>query len=536
MPGTNGHGSKQDRVALYMRVSSEEQKTKESIGTQDDFLKSYCALYDLEAAAVYKHEAVSGTVPLRERPGGARLLEDAKAAAFDTVLVYKLDRIGRSLLVVIDAHDRLGESSVALKSATEPIDTSTPAGRLIFQMLASFAEFERATITERSRDGLHRAFSNGKQVGRIPYGYDMSEDGKEFVVVENEACVVRQIIASIAAGATLYSEAKRLNDESEPSPGYKYRGRPRKHGPGWNHNSIRSVVHQRAYSGTHVVNAHKGPIERPVPAIVESELHQRALARLEENRRYSGGKPGRKYLLRGLVTCATCGTAYTGGSSSPSGGGKRYYQYHCHQRRTQMYDRRRTFCDCPAVKAEWLEDLVWQDVRSFLESPGEVLERVREQLAEEGEGDGLEERHASLTRRLAAKQGEKGRYVRLYAQGHVDEEELEVYMTDLRNQVENLKLLISSVEADLAQKHEHKMVAESTEVWLMALGKNLAEVEQDTEEAFENRRELVKLLVEKIVVGRSEDGRAKVDITYRFGPGEDRAEIPMEGSVVGVHN
>jgi site-specific DNA recombinase len=135
-----------------------------------------------------------------------------------------------------------------------------------------------------------------------------------------------------------------------------------------------------------MVNPHKGPIVRPVPAIVEFELHQRALARLEENRRYSGGKPGRKYLLRGPVSCATCGTAYTGGFSSPSDGGKRYYKYHCHQRRTQMYDRRRTFCDCPAVKAEWLEDLVWQDVRSFLESPGKVLERVREQLAEEGEG------------------------------------------------------------------------------------------------------------------------------------------------------
>jgi site-specific DNA recombinase len=198
---------------------------------------------------------------------------------------------------------------------------------------------------------------------------------------------VRQIIASIAGGATLYSEAKRLNDESEPSPGYKYRGRPRQHGPGWNHNSIRSVVRQMAYSGTHIVNAHKGPVERPVPAIVDSEIHQKALARLEENRRYSGGKPGRNYLLRGLVVCATCGTGYTGSFSSSSGSGKRYYKYHCHQRRTHMYDRRRTFCDCPAVKAEWLEDLAWADVRSFLKNPGEVLQRVREQLAEDREGE-----------------------------------------------------------------------------------------------------------------------------------------------------
>ena len=106
-------------------------------------------------------------------------------------------------------------------------------------------------------------------------------------------------------------------------------------------------------------------------------------------------------------------------------------------------------------------------------------------------------------------------------------------MTDLRNQVENLKLLIASVEADLAQKHENKIVAESTEAWLLALRKNLAEVEQDTEEASEKRRELAKLLVEKITVGRNEgDGRAKVDITYRFGPPteEPRSEPDVRNS------
>jgi hypothetical protein len=81
-------------------------------------------------------------------------------------------------------------------------------------------------------------------------------------------------------------------------------------------------------------------------------------------------------------------------------------------------------------------------------------------------------------------------------------------------------MLIASVESDLAQKHENKMVAESTEAWLITLRKNLAQVERDTEEAFENRRELVRLLVDKIAVGRNEEGRPKVEITYRFGPPE----------------
>ncbi len=133
-------GGEAERIALYLRVSSEEQVERMSIGTQEGFLDQYCALYGHEVAGVYKDEAISGTVPMHERPEGRRLLDDAKTGAFGTVLVYRLDRVGRSLLVVVDVHDRLGESGIALKSANEPIDTSTPAGRLIFQMLASFAE------------------------------------------------------------------------------------------------------------------------------------------------------------------------------------------------------------------------------------------------------------------------------------------------------------------------------------------------------------------------------------------------------------
>jgi len=97
MPSTNGNGSKPERVALYLRVSSEEQKTKETIETQDDFLEEYCKLYRHDVAKVYKDAAISGTVPLHERPAGRELLEDARAGKFDVVLAYKLDRIGRTL-------------------------------------------------------------------------------------------------------------------------------------------------------------------------------------------------------------------------------------------------------------------------------------------------------------------------------------------------------------------------------------------------------------------------------------------------------
>jgi site-specific DNA recombinase len=171
------------------------------------------------------------------------------------------------------------------------------------------------------------------------------------------------------------------------------------------------------------------------------------------------------------------------------------------------------------VNAGWLENLVWSDVRRFLENPGEVLDAVKAQLeGEDGATDELERRREDLARRLSQKTAEKDRYVRLYAQSHISESELEVYLADLKNQTENLRLLIGSVEADLSQRAEQKELAESTYAWLLTLRERISEVEKDIEEAFQVRRRLVRLLVAGVTTGRNDLGSTEVRITYRFDP------------------
>jgi hypothetical protein len=205
------------------------------------------------------------------------------------------------------------------------------------------------------------------------------------------------------------------------------------------------------------------------------------------------------------------------GGASPSKG----YRYYSSQRNRATREKRlKTNHSCAHVRAEWLEELVWSDVRSFLKNPGEVLERDRAELAADAESEDLEECHASLARRLAARETEKGRYVKLFAQGYLDEEALEVHLVDLKNQVENLKLLIDSVEADIGRKEENKLTAQTTEAWLLTLRERIEEVEEDTGEALEKRRELV----EQIKVNRNEDGHTQVQITYRFGPPPEEPE------------
>jgi site-specific DNA recombinase len=518
MPSTNGHGSKPERVALYLHVSSEEQRDRETIEIQREFLEPYCELYGFEVVKTYADDGISGTIPLHERPEGRQLLEDAQHGKFEAVLVYRLDRLGRSLLVVVDAHDRLEGLGVSLRSATESIETATPSGRLIFQMLASFAEYERAAIGERTRAGLHRAYRGGRHMGAVPYGYRTDEHG-HLQVVPEEATVVQQIIEGVAEGSTLYAKAKHLNDLGLPAPGWRYGSGKRRPGSRlWSVTTISNIVHQRAYSGTHEVKINGGAdvIEQTVPAIVDAALQERAQTTLTENKRYPNRKNRRKYLLSGLVTCAVCGSACGGHPTTRKG--KKYYYYTCRAGRTNNFGKGRPH-RASYVTAGWLEETVWADVRQFLEDPGEVLERVSEQLGADDATDELETRREELSKRLATKQAEKDRYVYLYAQGHISEAELETHLLDLKNQTENLRLLLGSVEAELSQKRAHQELSEAAHAWLVALRERIAEVEEDTEEAFRARRHLVKLLVQSITVGKKREvGGIEVRITYRFGP------------------
>jgi site-specific DNA recombinase len=282
--------------------------------------------------------------------------------------------------------------------------------------------------------------------------------------------------------------------------------------------TVSNIVRQSAYSGVHRVktNGGKGIIEQPVPAVVEPGLQERAIAALKENKSYPNRKNNRKYLLRGLVRCATCGGACTGHHSGRRG--KKHHYYAC--RAAKTYNFGATAPHKPSfVRAAWLEELVWSDVRRFLENPGEVLERLREQHDSADDAGELEARRKELAKRLGAKQAEKDRYVRTYAQGYISEEELDVYLMDLKNQSDNLRLLLASIEAELSESQKQTALADTTHAWLLSLGRRLAEVEEDTLEAFGERKELVRLLVESISLGkRQADGRAEVQITYRFGP------------------
>jgi recombinase len=173
--------------------------------------------------------------------------------------------------------------------------------------------------------GLHRAYKGGKHYGAAPYGYQTDEH-RRLQVVPEEAEIVRVIIGNVADGSSLYAEAKRLNGLGIPTPGWRYgNGKKRPGAKTWSVTTVSNIVHQSAYSGVHKVKTNGGRdlIEQAVPPILDdSGLQDRAAEALKDNTHYPDHAKDRRYLLQGLVKCATCGAACTG-TRPPGGEGAR---------------------------------------------------------------------------------------------------------------------------------------------------------------------------------------------------------------------
>src|ERR1039458_7881299 len=175
-------------VGVYVRVSTEEQRERQSIATQREFSVRYCGLHELPVHETYADDGVSGIVPLELRPGGIRLLEDARQHKFDQILVFKLDRLGRETRLILNAVAQLETYGVRVRSMTEEFDTATATGRLMLTMLSGFAAHEREVIRERSMAGTNRCAEAGVLLGGVvPYGYRKEgEKGQGRLVISDE--------------------------------------------------------------------------------------------------------------------------------------------------------------------------------------------------------------------------------------------------------------------------------------------------------------------------------------------------------------
>ncbi|AFQ18708.1 recombinase family protein [Bacillus thuringiensis] len=207
-------------VGIYIRVSTEEQaRDGFSISAQREKLKAYCVAQDWDNFKFYVDEGVSAKDT--NRPQLSILLNHIQQGLITTVLVYRLDRLTRSVMDLYKLLDAFDKYNCAFKSATEVYDTSTAMGRMFITIVAALAQWERENLGERVRMGQLEKARQGEYSAKAPFGFDKNKHNK-LVINEIESKVVLDMVRKIEEGYSIRQLAIHLDSYVKPIRGYKW--------------------------------------------------------------------------------------------------------------------------------------------------------------------------------------------------------------------------------------------------------------------------------------------------------------------------
>jgi site-specific DNA recombinase len=330
---------------------------------------------------------------------------------------------------------------VSFRSATEPFDTGTAAGRMMVQMLGVFAEFERATLIDRVIAGMERKAARGEWLGgQAPYGYRLNRDTALLEPNETEAPVARLIF-------DLYTK-KRLGARGVATflSHHGYRSRP---GQLWSHVSVLNVLRNPAYVGK--IAFRDVQYDAPHEALIETDVFAKAQRLL----RMRGEDPSQRrsnttdFLLSGLVVCAACGKRYVG--TAAHGRNTRYRYYTCFSRNRHG----RQGCSSDVLRADLLDQAVLESLlATYADSKvvSAAIERWRSRVAEQGPDSASQLRH--LEAEISGNESAVQRYYNAFEIGRLPDtrfasrvEALERRLTELRAKLEELRDSAKSIEA-----------------------------------------------------------------------------------------
>jgi site-specific DNA recombinase len=357
------------RVALYVRVSTERQVEQgHSIDAQKDRLMDYVKSQGWEIADFYIDDGYSAKD--LNRPQMQRLLKDASEKKFDVILVYRLDRLVRSVLDLHYVLKQIDKHEVMFKSATEMFDTTSAMGRFFITLVGAMAEWERSNLGERVKMGMEKNFlKGGFNGGLVPYGYRM-EEGK-LLIHETEMTIVRKIFSE-------YKEkgfgkiAKDLNWSNIPS----------RSGNPWTLHTVRYILENPVYSGR--LKWNDIIVESDHERIISPE-EQDTLMNMKISRQRGRNDDIAPYPYSSVLVCNRCGSKLYG-STRKRKNKNRYRHYRCSGRINGNE------CDLPIIGEDTVErhllhelqlmiDEKWKkDVGTKDEKPDTDFERMEKEL------------------------------------------------------------------------------------------------------------------------------------------------------------
>ena len=308
-----------------------------------------------------------------ERPALKRLMADIRAGLIDIVVVYKIDRLSRSLADFAKLVEIFDERKVTFVSVTQAFNTTTSMGRLTLNILLSFAQFERELAGERVRDKIAASRQRGIWMGGMPpLGYDVVE--RKLVPNAEEAQLVREMFSRFAALPSMATLVKDLRARGVTSKtwittkGTEHKGKLIDKPAIYKIFSNAVYVGIAAYKGQHYPGEHEAIVERSVWDAVQALLRSRNTKAAAASSPRETRAPT---LLRGLLF-STEGRAFTPGWTSK---GTKYYGYYVN---TDAIRLGKDACDVRRIPAGEIESVVVEQLRSLLRTPEVLAQAVRE--------------------------------------------------------------------------------------------------------------------------------------------------------------
>ena len=421
------------RVCIYTRISTDEENQPTSLHSQRERLEAFCSVQEDWKVVAHHEDRATGTS--LDRPGLQAALDLARGQRADVLLVYRVDRLSRKVRQLAQIAEELDRLGVVLKSATEPFDTGQPAGRMMLQMLAVFAEFEHATIIDRITAGIERRAKQGYWPnGRVPFGYIRNED-KQLVADEQRAPTVKRIFQLYTNGRLgAASIARRLTTEQAPSP-------PR----GWQPAVVLLILQNEAYIGrVHWRGETFQGLHEPLIDQITFARAQHLLAERGEDLAARRANTS-DFLLSGLLRCGRCHRAYVGMSAKGNGGLYRYYA--CSGR--QKLGRRG--CDGERINRDKLENAVLGQLADIYRDGTLIRQAITEVAARQAhDREELAEQRAALAKEIQQAERALDRYEQAFETGKLGIDRFAERVSGLDSRLETLREQDVQLAQDLA--------------------------------------------------------------------------------------
>jgi site-specific DNA recombinase len=485
------------RCAIYTRKSTEEGLEQEfnTLDAQRDAGEAYIKSQQHEGWVCLPGQYDDGgyTGANMDRPALRRLLADIDAGKVDCVVVYKVDRLSRSLLDFARIMETFERHNVSFVSVTQAFNTATSMGRLILNVLLSFAQFEREMISERTRDKIAATRRKGKWSGGMPIlGYTVVQT--KLVVDDDEAERVRQIFGLYLEQQSLLAVVKELNARGWRTKRWTTRKGTARGRRLFDKNGLYQLLTNVAYIGKvkYKDEVHDGEHE----PIVDAEVFNQAQTVLQRNGRSGGRAVRNKHgaLLRGLLRCAACDC---GMSHTYSAKGNRQYRYYvC----TRAQQRGWQACPSPSVPAGEMERFVLDQIKCVGRDPlviKETLIQARRQAEEKIER--LKAERGDLCGRLRDDHAELGRLA-------ADSRPGDPRLADAHDRIRDAERRVTEIDDELAAL-DGELVDEAEVVAALADFDALWDCLAPREQA-----RVMELLVERVAY----DGEGgSISITFR---------------------